>query len=355
MPELFVTNFNRNFTGVSATAANVVRRQGADFDLRLVGHPLPGCPAPISPGAARALCRTPPPGRPFAIWHVRRNPEMRAALWARDVLRLPVRIVFTSAAQRRHSAFPRWLISRMDAVIATTARAAEFVPHVRAVVPHGVDTDLFRPAPDRAGAWAALGHGGSMGIATIGRIRPEKGTDLFVEAMLRLLPGLPGAVALVVGRAAKEHRRFELDLKDRVQRAGLMGRIRFVGEVAASDLPVLMRALSLVMQLPRYEGYGMVPLEGMASGVPFIGSETGYFQTFSQRGSCGIVVPSETATAAAEMARDILSDPDRHATMAAASRAVAAARFSAAAEAQGIAGVYRTLWEQPPEARFRNI
>ncbi|MCB1364423.1 MAG: glycosyltransferase family 4 protein, partial [Rhodobacteraceae bacterium] len=271
--------------------------------------------------------------------------EMRAALWARDVLRLPVRIVFTSAAQRRHSAFPRWLISRMDAVIATTARAAEFVPHVRAVVPHGVDTDLFRPAPDRAGAWAALGHGGSMGIATIGRIRPEKGTDLFVDAMLRLLPDLPGAVALVVGRAAKEHRRFELEIKDRVQRAGLMGRIRFPGEVAPSDLPALMRALSLVVQLPRYEGYGMAPLEGMASGVPFVGSETGYFEAFSQQGRCGLVVPCEAATAAAEMARDILSDPGRHAAMAREARAVTTGTFSAAAEAQGIAGVYRSLWQ----------
>ena len=77
---------------------------------------------------------------------MRRNTEMRAALWARDVLRLPVKIVFTSAAIRRHSAFPRWLISRMDAVIATTEAAASFVPHVRGIVPHGVDTERFFPA-----------------------------------------------------------------------------------------------------------------------------------------------------------------------------------------------------------------
>ena len=214
MPELFVTNFNRNFTGVSATAANVIRQQVQTHDLALVGRPLPGCPEPIPVARARALSRQAPPGRPFSIWHVRRNTEMRAAIWARDVLRLPLRIVFTSAAQRRHSALPRWLISRMDAVIATTEEAAGFVPHVRAVVPHGVDTDLFTPAEDRAAAWAAQGVGGTLGIATIGRIRPEKGTDLFVEAMLRLLPDLPGAVALVLGRAAREHQGFLAGLKD---------------------------------------------------------------------------------------------------------------------------------------------
>lgn len=347
MPDLFVTNFNRNFTGVSATAANVIRQQIPNHDLRLVGRPLPGCPAPISLRAARALSRVAPDGRPFAIWHVRRNPEMRAAIWARDVLRLPIRIVFTSAAQRRHSAFPRWLISRMDAVIATTDRAAGLVPHVRAVVPHGVDTDLFTPTAatggGRAAAWATLGYGGTIGIATVGRIRPEKGTDLFVQAMLRLLPDLPGAVALVIGRAAKEHQKFKLDLMLRVQRAGLIDRIRFVGEIPAPHLPALMRGLSLVMQLPRYEGYGMVPLEGMASGVPFVGSDAGCYSAFSAQGRCGVVVPQEAAIAAADMAREILSDPLRHAAMADAARTVAVDSFSAAREAKGIESVYNMI------------
>lgn len=338
MPDLFVTNFNRNFTGVSATAANVIRQQVGTHDLRLVGHPLPGCPDPISLARARTLSRA----EPFAIWHVRRNPEMRAAIWARDVLRLPIRIVFTSAAQRRHSAYPRWLISRMDAVIATTERAAEFVPHVRAVVPHGVDTDVFTPAADRAADWAALGYGGTMGIASIGRVRPEKGTDLFVQAMLQLLPDLPGARALVIGRAAREHQGFLKGLQDQVAAAGLADRLLFVGEVPASDLPALMRALSLVVQLPRYEGYGMVPLEGMASGVPFVGSEAGYYSAFASQGRSGIVVPQEAAQDAAKAARALLT-ADKHAATSAAAREIALHSFSAATEAAGIETAYRAM------------
>lgn len=344
MPDLFVTNFNRNFTGVSATAANVIRQQIKTHDLALVGQPLPGCPDPISVAQARALSRQAPKDRPFAIWHVRRNTEMRAAIWARDVLRLPIRIVFTSAAQRRHSALPRWLISRMDAVIATTEAAAGFVPHVRAVVPHGVDTELFSPAHNRAAAWGALGYGGELGIATIGRIRPEKGTDLFVEAMLRLLPDLPGATALVLGRAAREHQGFLQGLKDRIAAAGLADRILFPGEIPATTLPALIRALSLVMQMPRYEGYGMAPLEGMASGVPFVASDAGYYRAFSAQGRSGLVVPLDAATEAAEAARALLTDPARHAAMAKAAREVAEVSFSARAEAEGIEAVYQGLW-----------
>ncbi len=344
MPELFVTNFNRNFTGVSATAACVVRRQIKTRDLRLVGYPLPGCPAPISPAEARALSRTPPPGKEFSIWHVRRNPEMRVAIWARDVLRLPIRIVFTSAAQRRHSAYPRWLISRMDAVIATTELAATYVPHVRAVVAHGVDTERFTPPRNRAAAWRALGYGGGFGLATIGRIRPEKGSDLFVAAMLRLLPDHPDAVALVIGRATREHRGFLRDLQARVAAAGLTDRLLFPGEIAAPDLPALMRGLSLVMQLPRYEGYGLTPLEGMACGVGFVASEAGYFRAFSAQGSAGVIVPQEGASEAADVAHTLLSDPKRLKAMGNSARDIARHSFSAASEAAGIDAVYRQIW-----------
>jgi mannosyltransferase len=342
MTDLYVTNYNPNFTGVSATAANVVRQQAQTHDLALVGHPLPGCPAPLTRSAAHQGSRQAPTGKPFAIWHVRRNPEMRSALWLRDVRRAPVRIVFTSAAQRLHSAYPRWLIRRMDAVIATTDKAAQFVPHVRAVVPHGVDTDVFTPAPDRAAAWAALGYGGTEGIASVGRIRPEKGTDVFVEAMLRLLPQRPGAVALVVGRAGGKHDRFLDDLKQKVAAAGLADRLLFVGEVPPGDLPALMRALSLVVQMPRYEGYGMVPLEGLASGVPFVGSDCGYYRSFSAGGEVGTIVPLEDASAAAEAARQLLEEGQSRRSEAA--RQIATDRFSAKAEADGIEAVYQQLW-----------
>ena len=344
MADLFVTNFNRNFTGVSATAANVIRQQINDHDLQLVGHPLPGCPDPITLSRARALSRTPPQGKAFSIWHVRRNPEMRAAIWARDVLRLPIRIVFTSAAQRLHSVYPRWLIARMDAVIATTDAAATFVPHVRAVVAHGVDTDLFTPAPDRTAAWAALGYGGTRGIATIGRIRPEKGSDIFVDAMLRLLPDCPNVVALMIGRATREHARFLQDLKDKVAKAGVGNRLLFPGEIPADQLPALMRALSLVVQLPRYEGYGMAPLEAMASAVPFIASDAGYYREFSAQGKSGVIVPLEATDSAAEAAHTLLADKQRFDAMSKAARDIAVHSFSATSEAARIDAVYRQLW-----------
>jgi mannosyltransferase len=269
---------------------------------------------------------------------------MRAAIWARDVLRLPIRIVFTSAAQRRHSAFPRWLISRMDAVIATTEAAATFVPHLRAVVPHGVDTECFSPAPDRAAAWRATGYPGQAGIATIGRIRPEKGTDRFVQAMLRFLPAHPGITALVIGRAARSDQGFVDGLKAQVAAAGLENRLLFPGEIPAGNLPDLMRALSAVVQLPRYEGYGMAPLEGMASGVPFVATDAGYYRSFSGQGSAGTIVPDDAPDAVSNALGDMLMQPERFALMSRNARMSAQTHYSVASETDGINAVYEQLW-----------
>jgi len=344
-PELYVTNFNRNFTGVSATTAAVVGMQQDQFDLRLVGQVLPGCAQPISKRAACGLARNKPGGRPFAIWHVRRNPEMRTALWARDVLKLPIKIVFTSAAQRRHSKYPCWLISKMDALIATTPEAAEYVENVHAVVPHGVDTARFRPAENRASAWQALGYGGVRGVATVGRVRPEKGTDIFVDTMLQVLPKHPELVALVIGKAAKEHLGFQQKLVKKIAAAGLSDRLRFVGEIGPDKMPALFRALVLLVALPRYEGYGVTPLEALASGVPFVASDTGYFKEFSKGGRLGKLVPIGDATLAARALDGWLSDAAELERACALAPGFVAQQHGVEREVAGINAVYEGLWQ----------
>ncbi len=347
MTEVVVTNLNLRFTGVSSTAARLIPIQAGQFDLALAGHALPDCPEPVTLAQARALTRTRPRDRPFAIWHVRRNNEMRAALWARDVLRLPIRIVFTTAGTHRHSMVPRWLMGRMDALIATMPAAAEDKPHVRAVVPHGVDCRIWHPAPDRAAAWAATGYPGRRGVAAVGRVRDSKGTDRFVETMLRVLPRHEDVTALVLGLARPQDRAWQDGLQAKARAAGLGDRLLFPGEIPARDMPALIRACSLTVPLPRYEPYGMTPLEGMASGVPFVGSPTGAFRTFAADGTAGIVVEEGNLVEDAAAAVDtLLVNPDWLAKMSRRARERAVTFHSIEAEAAGIGAVYEALWEE---------
>ena len=57
----------------------------------------------------------------------------------------------------------------------------------------------------------------------------------------------------------------------------------------------------------------MAPLEGMASGVPFVGSDAGYYRAFSAQGKTGLIVPVDAASDAADAAKAVLAEPERYA------------------------------------------
>lgn len=347
-PSIFVTNFNPRFTGVSATTAAVFTVHKSKLEVALVGKPLNGCPAPINKRMAISLSKIKPADKPFNIWHVRRNSEMQLAIFARDILRLPIKIVFTSAAQRRHSAWPRWLISKMDAVIATSEEAANFVPNVVATIPHGIDLDRFQPSKNQREDWARTGMPGEYGIISIGRVRPEKGTDLFVEAMIKALPKLPEATAIIAGATKSKDFAFRKKIEERIKQSGLVDRIKFLGEVPPHKLPELLKGCRALVALPRYEGFGLTPLEGMACGLPVIASKTGYFEEFvnisDEKKACGKIVSIEDHQTASEEIVKLLSNKALFNKYSMNAISLSKGKYSVLQEANFINKVYESLW-----------
>ena len=158
--------------------------------------------------------------RDALIWHARRNDEMIVGVLLR-ALGWPLKLVFTSAAQRHHTWITRWLIRRMDAIIATNEISASFLKRDATVIPHGVDIDTYAPPADRAAAFAEAKLPGRYAIGCFGRVRAQKGTDVFVDAMCRLLPRYPDFTAVIVGAIVPEQTIFANDLKKRIEAAGL--------------------------------------------------------------------------------------------------------------------------------------
>jgi len=358
-PEIIVTCLKRRFTGVSGTISALLPVQARRFALGYVGVDLPGsqaaarespaCFRPLSLWQALALSmRRIGDGR-RRIWHVRRNHEMLLAIVLRDLLRLPIRVLFTSAAIRRHSAMPRWLIGRMDGVIATTPAAARCLDQgapnqVVTIQGHGVDTARFVPPPSRTAAWAASGLPGHYGVGVFGRVRAEKGVHIFVAAMLELLPDFPQWTAVIGGLCQPEDRAFAEQLKAQAAAAGLAERIVWLGEIDAAAMPEWYQRMTVTVACPLYEGYGLTPIEAMASGSAVVATRTGAFADMVEAGASGELVAVGDAPSLAAALRPLLSDPEAAEAMGRVGRERAQRHFSIDSEAAGIAAVYQRLW-----------
>ena len=341
--EVVAPNFKRRLSGVTSTIVQLIPLQERELAIATLGPGLPaGLPKMRWWQVPALLAR--PADKPYRIWHARRNVEMVAGLILRDLFRAPLRLLFTSAAQRRHKPFTRWLIRRMDAVVATSARSGSFLDVPHRVVMHGVDTERFHPPYAAEDGWAATGLPGRYGIGCFGRIRHQKGTDLFVDAMIELLPHHPDWTAVVLGRATSEHQAFAEELQRRVREAGLAQRIRFLGEVP--DVRSWYRRLTLYVAPSRNEGFGLTPLEAMASGTAVVASDAGAYTELVVPGETGEVVAAGDGRALTRSIEMYLADPARAERQGRDGRAHVCANFALESEAAALSEVYEALWEK---------
>jgi mannosyltransferase len=341
---LIVTDMHPRITGVGSTIRTLAPHIHSLEPMAVVStRQMSGIPS-LSIFRAMATCLRPPKGKPFRIWHARRNKEMLLGLIVKYLLRGRLRLVMTSCALRRHSWFPRQLLASMDAIIATSPEAASYVDNVVATIPHGVDCDRFRPAEDRRAAMKALGIPGKYGISIVGRVRPEKGTDLFVDAMIQLLPKYPDFTACVAGKATVEHESFRRQLLAKIEQARLTDRFLWLGEVAYERMPLFHSAMSLCVAPARYEGFGLVPLEAMACGVPVIASQTGCYREAVIPGETGSLVPCGDLSSLISAVTALIDEPEQLDVLGEKARRHVSENYSAKSEADRIVQVYHDLW-----------
>jgi mannosyltransferase len=336
--QLIVANLHWRYSGVTATSRMVSPKLAELFSAGWLGPDAPEGIARI--GAADLLKlwlrRTP------LIWHARRNNEMIVGVLLK-ALGWPLKLVFTSAAQRHHTWITRWLIGRMDAIIATSAISASFLKRDATVVMHGVDSDRYAPPADRAAAFAESGLPGRMAIGCFGRVRAQKGTDLFVEAMCALLPRYPDFSAVIVGAITPDQTAFADDLKARIKAAGLQSRIVISGELSIETVERWYQRLTIYAFTSRNEGFGLTLIEAMSVGAALVASRAGAAELVVEDGDTGVLVPPGDVDVLVAALEPLMRDPAAAVAMGTRARTRVMTTFSLDAEANGIANVYRTL------------
>lgn len=336
--EVIAPNLKRRLSGVTATIVRLLPLQAQSIGIVATG---PGLPAHVPCVPLRSVILM--SGRTYRVWHARRNTEMLMGLILRHVFRKRLKLVFTSASQRHHTRYTRLLISGMDVVVATSRKSASYLRRSSRVIMHGIDTGMFHPPTDRRAHRRALGLSENLTIGCYGRIRHQKGTDVFVDAMLEVLPQHTGVTALVMGRAAHKHELFLQGLREKVARAGLQNRILFLPEVPVEEMPRWYQALDLLVAPQRWEGFGLTPLEAMACGVPVIATTVGAFDELVVEGETGLLIPPGDTGRMREAIAKALSSPATLQQWSIAARRHVEEKFRIEDEAAALNALYREL------------
>jgi mannosyltransferase len=336
-----IPNLHRRYSGVTATNRLVAPRLARHTAVGWLGSDAPAGIARLSLGDLLRLRGGRQRHKP-RIWHARRNDEMLAGVLLKT-FGWPFRLIFTSAAQRRHSWISRFLIARMDAVIATSEASASYLRRGASVVLHGIDPEVYCPPADRAAAFAASSLPGKYGIGCFGRVRPQKGTDVFVAAMCALLPKYPDFSAVIVGSI--DQREFAAELRTRIAAAGLDDRVRLLGELPIEEVPRWYQRISIYAFTPRVEGFGLTLLEAMAAGAALVAARSGGAERVVTDGETGLLVPPGNVDALIAAIEPLLRDPQRAMALGRNARARVLAEFTVDAEVERIAAVYRQVLE----------
>lgn len=145
-------------------------------------------------------------------------------------------------------------------------------------------TPLY-PPPPQGEAYRCDGYGDF--VLGVGRLDELKRFDLLVRAMEHVAPGLRCVLA---GTGPREGA-----LRERIERAGLEGRVELAGWVDDDRLVELYATCRAVFYAPYDEDYGYVTVEAMKSSKPVVtASDSGAVLEFVVDGETGFVCPPDS-------------------------------------------------------------
>lgn len=169
------------------------------------------------------------------------------------------------------------------------------------VVHNGVDLARFEPMAMEE-ARERLGWGQDSPVfGVFGRLSPEKGQRVAIEAMFLLLKDCPNARLVICGAG----RDLE-DLRTTADSLGIAGSVEFAGFV--EDVRGLMSACDAVVVPSIREGFGLAAVEAMALARPVIASNAGGLPEVVESGVTGLLVDPNNPDALAEAMMRVAGD-----------------------------------------------
>jgi glycosyltransferase involved in cell wall biosynthesis len=185
-------------------------------------------------------------------------------------------------------------------------------------------------------------------VVLSGQVAEVKGIWEFIEAA-RLLSARSVPVSFaVLGEDLRGRGALRAEAERRVAELGLKDVVRFLG--FRTDAPSLISAFDIVAVPSHVEPLGNATLEGMAAGLPVVGSRVGGIPEMIVDGITGTLVPSRDPLALAGAIEALARDPDLAQARGAAGKKRAVEVFGARAHAARVQELYdRVLSSAAPK------
>ncbi|MYM35009.1 glycosyltransferase [Duganella sp. FT94W] len=207
-----------------------------------------------------------------------------------------------------------------------------------AVIPNSVDTECFKPsiaAREQARQRWQLPQP-ALVIGVVARLSAQKRPAMAIQVFALLRARFPTLYLVLAGTGP-----LESVLREQVTHMGLLPWVIFTGFVEA--VHELMPALDVHLLMSRNEGFGISTIEAMACGVPAVATDVPGSADILRGSPCGLLVPADAPSLAAEAIAALLADPVRRADMGRLGRAEAVRRYSNAVVGQQVRAFYDGL------------
>ena len=187
---------------------------------------------------------------------------------------------------------------------------------------------------------------GRVVLLAVSRLSPEKGLDVLLRSMPKVLSARPEAVLLIAG-AGPERKRLERLVAD----LGVGTAVRFLG--SRDDTAALYRACDVFVLPSSEEACSLALLEAMAAAAPIVATAVGGTPEVARDGLDASLVPPREADVLAAAIVHLLDDPKRRLALGASARRRVLLRFSLDAAVDATLTLYRELLARATRASSR--
>lgn len=221
------------------------------------------------------------------------------------------------------------------------------------VIRNGVDLGPFNVAPEPVRVRQGLGlESDTPLVAVVSRLNRLKGLEHFLEAASIVARRFPDARFLVVGEAPPHDLPYLDELKATAARLGVADRVIFTG--LRSDVPALLRCVSVAVMPSLNEALSNSLLESMAAGAPTVATRVGGTPEAVVDGETGLLIPPGDVPAMAKSIVTLLESPTLARRLGAAARRLIEQQFSIDRMTDATAKVYEELLEHKTRSRVRS-